>query len=100
MFADSLGNSVKGRSRMREGWRGYFTMFSDYEVSVSEIFQKGIRFAPFGAARGTYANGKLLRGNRMEGPCGLEGRCRGETSLRVASIRGQVQNGVSSEETS
>jgi len=34
----------------------------------------------------------------MEGPCGLEGRCRGETSLRVASIRGQVQNGVSSEE--
>ena len=51
LFVEPLGNSMKGRSRIREGWRGYVIMFPDYEVSVCEIFQKCSRFAPFRAAR-------------------------------------------------
>jgi len=52
-FVDSLGNQVRGRDKMRGGWRGYYTMCPDYWVSHEEIFQKGETIAVFGAAGGT-----------------------------------------------
>jgi ketosteroid isomerase-like protein len=53
VFVDSLGNQMRGREKMRAGWRGYYTMCSDYWVSQEEIFENGNRVAVFGAAGGT-----------------------------------------------
>jgi len=37
-FIDSLGNTVRGREKMRTGWRGYYSFCPDYWVSHEEIF--------------------------------------------------------------
>lgn len=60
VFIDSLGQSVRGREKMRAGWRGYYAFCPDYWVSHDEIFQHGNVVAVFGSAGGTIAaNGKL-----------------------------------------
>jgi limonene-1,2-epoxide hydrolase len=37
-FIDSLGAVVEGRDAMREGWRFYFAMVSDYHLEISRCF--------------------------------------------------------------
>jgi ketosteroid isomerase-like protein len=65
VFIDSLGQSVRGREKMRAGWRGYFAFCPDYWVSHEEIFQNGNLVAVFGSAGGTIAaNGKLPPENK------------------------------------
>ena len=65
VFVDSLGNSVRGREKMRAGWRGYFAFCPDYWVSHEDIFENGNLVAVFGAAGGTIAeNGKLPQENK------------------------------------
>jgi ketosteroid isomerase-like protein len=60
VFIDSLGQAVRGREKMRTGWRSYFAFCPDYWVSHEEIFQHGNLVAVFGAAGGTIAaNGNL-----------------------------------------
>jgi ketosteroid isomerase-like protein len=60
VFIDSLGQSTRGREKMRAGWRGYYAFCPDYWVSHEEIFQNGNLVAVFGSAGGTIAaNGKL-----------------------------------------
>jgi len=53
VFVDSLGNQIRGREKMRGGWRGYFSMCPDYWVSHEQILQNGSTVAVFGAAGGT-----------------------------------------------
>jgi ketosteroid isomerase-like protein len=36
-FIDSLGNTVEGREKMREGWAAYFRMVPDYSVAIEEF---------------------------------------------------------------
>jgi len=62
VFADSLGNQVKGREKMRGGWRGYYSMCPDYWTSHEEIFRNGNSVAVFGAAGGT------IQGNQWRTP--------------------------------
>jgi ketosteroid isomerase-like protein len=65
VFTDSLGNSVRGREKMRAGWRGYFALCPDYWVSHEEIFANANLVAVFGSAGGTIAeNGKLPPENK------------------------------------
>jgi ketosteroid isomerase-like protein len=65
VFVDSLGNSVRGREKMRAGWQGYFAFCPDYWVSHEEIFENGNLVAVFGSAGGTIAaNGKLPPENK------------------------------------
>jgi ketosteroid isomerase-like protein len=65
VFIDSLGNAVRGREKMRQGWKGYFAFCPDYWVSHDEIFSESNRVGVFGAAGGTIAaNGKLLAENK------------------------------------
>jgi len=67
VFIDSLGQSVKGREKMRAGWRGYYAFCPDYWVSHETIFATGDTVAVFGAAGGTIAaDGKLLDENRWQ----------------------------------
>jgi hypothetical protein len=37
-FIDSLGAVVEGRDAMREGWKFYFAMVSDYHLKISRCF--------------------------------------------------------------
>ncbi len=53
VFVDSLGNQVRGREKMRGGWRGYYSMCPDYRVSHEEVFRNANMVAVFGAAGGT-----------------------------------------------
>jgi ketosteroid isomerase-like protein len=65
VFVDSLGNSVRGREKMRAGWQGYFAFCPDYWVSHEEILANGNTVAVFGSAGGTIAaNGKLPPENK------------------------------------
>ncbi len=65
VFIDSLGQSVRGREKMRARWRGYYTFCPDYWVSHEEILQNGNLVAVFGSAGGTIAaNGKLPLENK------------------------------------
>ena len=65
VFTDSLGNSVRGREKMRAGWRGYFALCPDYWVSHEEILANGNLVAVFGSAGGTIAEaGKLPPENK------------------------------------
>ena len=67
VFTDSLGNSVRGREKMRDGWRGYYAFCPDYWVSHEEIFASGNLVAVFGSAGGTIAaNGKLPPENKWK----------------------------------
>jgi ketosteroid isomerase-like protein len=37
-FIDSLGAVVEGRDSMRDGWKFYFAMVSDYHLEISRCF--------------------------------------------------------------
>jgi len=39
-FIDAHGNEVSGKDIMKAGWAGYFDMFPDYLIEISDIFMK------------------------------------------------------------
>jgi ketosteroid isomerase-like protein len=64
-FIDSLGNTARGREKMREAWRGYYSFCPDYWATHEEMLANGNVVAVFGAAGGTIAtNGKLPPENK------------------------------------
>jgi ketosteroid isomerase-like protein len=69
VFIDSLGQSVRGREKMRAGWKSYYAFCPDYSVSHEEILQSGKLVAVFGSAGGTIAaQGKLPPENKWRTP--------------------------------
>lgn len=60
LFVDGLGQELRGRDRLRDGWRAYFAAFPDYHIAVKEWFQNGRVVAMFGVASGTCAVGESL----------------------------------------
>lgn len=67
VFIDSLGQSVRGREKMRAAWRGYYAFCPDYWVSHEKVFQNGSLVAVFGSAGGTIAaHGKLPPENKWQ----------------------------------
>ena len=69
VFTDSLGQTVRGREKMRAGWRGYYAFCPDYWVSHEEILANGNHVAVFGAAGGTVAvKGELPATNQWRIP--------------------------------
>jgi ketosteroid isomerase-like protein len=69
VFVDSLGQSVRGREKMRTGWKGYYALCPDYRVSHEQILQSENHVAVFGSAGGTIAvRGKLLPENEWRTP--------------------------------
>jgi ketosteroid isomerase-like protein len=69
VFVDALGSTFRGAEQMRQGWKGYFALFPDYAIEVTDQFSRGDIVAMFGKARGTFAvNGKLARENFWEIP--------------------------------
>jgi uncharacterized protein (TIGR02246 family) len=69
VFIDSLGQTVRGREKMRAAWRGYFALCPDYRVAHQEILSDGNLVAVFGTAGGTIAaHGKLPAENQWRIP--------------------------------
>ena len=77
-FVDGLGQTVRGRERMKTGWAGYFGWFPDYSIKVDDILSKGNMVGLFGTAQGTYSvNGELLPRNHWEIPAAWKALIRG-----------------------
>jgi ketosteroid isomerase-like protein len=55
IFQDALGERFIGKEKMREGWRMYFKIISDYQVHAEEFFQTHDLLAVFGTASGIYS---------------------------------------------
>jgi ketosteroid isomerase-like protein len=54
VFIDSQNNRVEGKDAMKDGWEGYFQLFSDYHIEVNEIIADDSNVYAFGYASGTY----------------------------------------------
>ena len=68
-FIDGLGQQVRGRVAMEQGWRGYFAWFPDYSIKVENVLSDGNVVALFGTAQGTYTvDGKAPLENRWQIP--------------------------------
>jgi ketosteroid isomerase-like protein len=68
-FIDALGNSLRGREKIRAGWRAYFAMCPDYRVLHQDIFHNGNTVAVMGSAGGTIrVDGQLAPGNKWQIP--------------------------------
>ena len=53
-FIDSQGNQTTGKDSMRTGWIGYFQMFPDYTIEITDMFLEGNTVGAFGFAEGTF----------------------------------------------
>jgi ketosteroid isomerase-like protein len=78
IFVDSLGKKFK-RPSIEDGWRRYFAMVPDYEVSVERSIVEGDTVVLIGRAAGTYVpeRGNASRGNRWETPAVWVARIKG-----------------------
>jgi len=89
-FIDSLGNAIKGRSKMEDGWRSYFTMVPDYTITVTEAYASGATVVMVGTAQGTFtADGKLRPENKWQTPAAWRATIDGD---RVAELRVYADN--------
>jgi uncharacterized protein (TIGR02246 family) len=60
VLLDTLGDTVRGREKMRTAWVSYYAMCPDYWVSHEAVLANGNQVAVFGEAGGTIASdGKL-----------------------------------------
>lgn len=57
-FIDAHGNEMVGKDKMKAGWMGYFQLFPDYKIEITDIFSNGNTLAAFGFASGTYQGKK------------------------------------------
>lgn len=60
VFIDAHGNQVEGKDKMKWGWAGYFQLFPDYKIEISDIFENGETIAAFGFAEGTFKGLKTM----------------------------------------
>ena len=68
-FVDGLGQVLRGREQMKNGWVSYFGWFPDYSITLDQSLSKGNLVALFGSAQGTYSvNSELLPTNHWEIP--------------------------------
>lgn len=68
-FVDGLGQQVRGRQKMEQGWLAYFAWFPDYSIGIRDTLSRKNVVALFGSAQGTYSTqGKLLPENHWEIP--------------------------------
>ena len=68
-FIDSGGGVYTDVEQMIKGWPGYYAMFPDYKIEISETFVSGDTVALLGKAMGTYSfDGTLRPENHWEIP--------------------------------
>lgn len=53
-FIDSQGNKMIGNENMRKAWIGYFGLFPDYKIEITDTLQNDSIIVMLGYACGTY----------------------------------------------
>ena len=56
IFIDALGNKSVGKEGMKEGWEGYYELFPDYQIEISDITENVSAIGLFGYISATYKN--------------------------------------------
>ena len=56
IFKDALDNKSVGKKGMKDGWKGYFELFPDYQIEISDITENVSTIGLFGYASATYKN--------------------------------------------
>ena len=54
VFVDSQGNQMVGSDNMRKAWTGYFDLFPDYKIEVTDTIENDSMIIVLGYASGTY----------------------------------------------
>ena len=71
-FIDSLGNTVEGRDKMRQGCAAYFRIVPDYSVAIEESYPADPDVVMVGMASGTFTrDGALNPENRWRTPIAI-----------------------------
>jgi ketosteroid isomerase-like protein len=71
-FVDALGERVKGRELMLQGWGKYFTWMPDYKLEIENVLVEGTIVGLFGKASGTFSvNGEMRPENGWRIPVAL-----------------------------
>jgi hypothetical protein len=58
VFTDSLGFSLSGLERLKEGWAGYFSLFPDYRIEIKSALANDTLVLASGFAAATHAETK------------------------------------------
>jgi len=53
-FIDSQGNKMIGNDNLKKAWIGYFGLFPDYKIEITDILQNDSIIVMLGYASGTY----------------------------------------------
>ncbi len=78
-FVDSLGERVRGRDLMLQGWRKYFGMMPDLRLEIDNIIAGGSIVGPSGKAPGAHTtDGNLRQENSWRIPIALRAIIDGE----------------------
>ena len=56
IFIDAEDNKSVGKKGMKEGWTGYFELFPDYQIEISDITENVSTIGLFGYVSATYKN--------------------------------------------
>jgi ketosteroid isomerase-like protein len=56
IFIDALDNISVGKKALKEGWKGYYELFPDYQIEISDITENVSTLGLFGYASATYKN--------------------------------------------
>jgi ketosteroid isomerase-like protein len=54
VFIDGQDNKSVGKEGMKEGWKGYFELFPDYRIGITDVIDNDPVFGLFGYVNGTY----------------------------------------------
>ncbi len=79
IFIDAMDTRKQGKEKMREGWKGYYSMVPDYWIKVEKMYCDGESVAAVGRAGGTYSSGGPLKlENRWDIPAAWYGIVRND----------------------
>jgi ketosteroid isomerase-like protein len=56
IFIDGMDNKTVGKKGMKEAWEGYFQLFPDYQIEISDTTENESVVGLFGYAKATYKN--------------------------------------------
>jgi hypothetical protein len=56
IFIDATDHKTIGKNVMKEGWKGYFELFPDYKIKISDISENESVIGLFGYVNATYKN--------------------------------------------
>jgi len=56
IFVDSRDTVTSGKENLKQAWIGYFDLFPDYKIEITEMLEKESILGMYGYASGTYKN--------------------------------------------